>query len=168
MDIIFRDIWNQWTDCWQGTVIVGVLFMLIGTWTNRIMHQHRASGILFFVDGVFLYFLLYVTLLSRTVGSRQEVELLPFVDREIISGYYYYLAENILLFIPFGYLLCRTLCAYGRRCGVKIILLTSFMTSVSVELLQYLFSCGKSEIDDVLANVLGAVLGYIIVKWKKC
>lgn len=163
MEIIFRDILKQWTGCWQGAVIVGILFMVIGRQiANHVFNQHKVSGILLFADGLFLYFLLYVTLFSRRIGFKRQVEFFPFAGQEIMRGDYHYLIENILFFIPFGFLLCATLYAYDKKCNVRIILLASFLTSVSVELLQYLFSCGKSETEDVIANVSGAVLGYLV------
>lgn len=125
------------------------------------------GSLLHFVDGVFLYYLLYVTLLSRTIDSWREVEFLPFMGDEIRNGDIHYVIENVLLFIPFGFLLYMTFYIYGKKCSMKMILMVSFLTSVSVELLQYIFSCGKSETDDVIANVLGAVLGYLIVKLKR-
>lgn len=168
MEIIFRDILKQWTGCWQGAVIVGILFMVIGRQTtDQIFNQHKVSGILFFADGVYLYYLLFVTLFSRIIGSRREVGFMPFMGEEILRGDYHYLIENILFFIPFGFLLCATLYAYGKKCNMKIIIPASLLTSVSVELLQYLFSCGKSETEDVIANVSGAVLGYLVMSRRK-
>lgn len=167
MEIVYGDILKQWTDCWQGAVIAGILFMLISRQVNWISNQNKVYDILYFADGVFLYFLLHVTLFSRSIGSRREVEFYPFVGYEVISGDYHYLIENILFFIPFGFLLCSTLYTFGKKCSMILILLVSFLTSVSIELLQYMFSCGKSETDDVIANVLGAVLGYLIVKLKR-
>lgn len=75
MEIIFRDILKQWTGCWQGAVIAGLLFMVIGRQiTDHIFNQHKVSGILLFADGLFLYFLLYVTLFSRRLGYKRQVE----------------------------------------------------------------------------------------------
>lgn len=161
MSIIYIDILKNWAACWQGAVTVGILFMIAGRQRNAV------SYLLLFADGVFLYYMLHVTLLSRNIGSRREIQLLPFMGEEIMSGDLHYLIENVLLFIPFGFLLCRTLCVFGRKWNLKIVLLISFLTSVSVEWLQYVFSCGKSETDDVMTNVLGAVIGYLIVKLKR-
>lgn len=81
-----------------------------------------------------------------------------------MNGDFHYLIENILLFIPFGILLYRTLYAYSRKCSLRMILIVVILTSISVELLQYAFSCGKSETDDVITNVLGALIGYMLIK----
>lgn len=167
MGIICRDILKNWTDCWQGAMISGIMFTVFGRQMNKVLKRYKPANILFFADGIFLYYLLYVTLFSRSIGSRQEIALLPFSGVEIVGGDYHYVAENVLLFIPFGILLCMTLCAYGRKCSMRTILLVSFLTSLSVELMQFVFSCGKSETDDILTNVLGAVIGYAIIKPKR-
>lgn len=167
MEIICRDILKHWTNCWQGAMIAGVLFIVIGRQINCALSRQKNAVILLFIDGVFLYYLLYVTLISRAVGSRREVVLRPFVSFQVSGGEFHYVIENVLLFILFGLLLCMTLHVYGRRCSMKWILMASFLTSVSVELLQYIFSCGKSETDDVIANVLGAVIGYLMIKLKR-
>lgn len=167
LEAIYQDILKQWTACWQGALIAGLVFMAGNRQAGRILDHHNGSASLFFLDGVFLYFLLYVTLFSRTVGSRQEVAFLPFSGYEISGGNYYYVIENVLLFIPFGFLLGTTLCIYGKKCGIIKIVWIAFLTSVSIELLQYVFSCGKTETDDVLANVFGAFLGGLTGKLIK-
>ena len=87
------------------------------------------------------------------------------VNRPALVKYIKYLTENILLFIPFGFLSAKTLAMCGKTCGIKAVLLASFMTSVSVEVLQYLSACGKSETEDIITNVLGAIIGYLFAKF---
>lgn len=164
MELIYRDILKNWMECWQEAVIAGIVFMAVGRQIYSGRRQQKKVYVVSFADGVFLYYLLYVTLISRSAGSRREVVLLPFMGAEILSGDYHYVIENVLLFIPFGVLLNMTLCAYGKKSNIKIILLSALLTSLSVEILQYCLSCGKSETDDVLANVTGALIGYGIAK----
>lgn len=163
MKLIFTDILKHWTNCWGGAILAGILFIVVGKQINHRLKWQKPSAKLFFADGLFLYYLLHVTLLSRPIGLRREVELIPFTNPELMNGDFHYLIENILLFIPFGNLLYKTLNAYGRKCSMRTILVTAFLTSLSVELLQYVFSCGKSEIDDVITNVMGAFIGYMLI-----
>ena len=167
MSIIYTDILKHWTNCWQEAVLIGVLFAGGINWLKPVSNQRNYSVVLPFIDGVFFYFLLYVTLISREIGSRREVMLLPFESFKILSEEFHYVIENVLLFIPFGFLLYITSCAFDKKCNMKTILLASFLTSVSVEFLQYIFSCGKSETDDVITNVVGAMIGYLIAKVKR-
>ena len=63
---------------------------------------------------------------------------------------------NILFFIPFGVLFPR------KNKGVIFLAVTSALFSVSIEILQFIFCLGVSEIDDVVANILGAIIGWLM------
>lgn len=63
---------------------------------------------------------------------------------------------NILFFIPFGVLFPR------KNKGVIFLVVTSALFSVSIEILQFIFCLGVSEIDDVVANILGAIIGWLM------
>ena len=44
---------------------------------------------------------------------------------------------------------------------------TAVLLSAGIEANQYAFNLGWCEMDDVLCNVLGAVIGFGIYKWIK-
>ena len=92
-EVVYRDILKQWTSCWQEALMAGFVFMVGNRQIDRLSNRHNGVDSLFFADGVFLYFLLYVTLFSRSIGSRQEVAFLPFSGDEVAGGNYYYLIE---------------------------------------------------------------------------
>ena len=76
------------------------------------------------------------------------------IPHEIIS-----LLGNFALFIPFGYFIPRL---FGRyRVFVKFILLT-FAVLLSIEILQVLTLRGSFDVDDILLNLAGAVIGFSI------
>ena len=63
---------------------------------------------------------------------------------------------NILMFLPFGYLL-------GRLLKKQIIALgTSFLITLSIETLQLVTKRGFFELPDILLNMTGAIIGYFI------
>ena len=64
-------------------------------------------------------------------------------------------AQNIVLFLPFGFLLSA---AY-KRATVEKIMLLGFMVSLFIETYQLIFRLGWFEIDDILHNVLGTYAG---------
>ncbi len=66
----------------------------------------------------------------------------------------YHLVGNMVWFIPFGVYI-----AYLKK-GILHIVVGSVALSLSIEVLQFVFNTGISDIDDVIANLLGAVLGY--------
>ena len=67
---------------------------------------------------------------------------------------------NVVLFYPAGLLAMALLpgrWAWGRRCLLVVLPLAAM--SVGIEFLQYRFALGQCEIDDVIHNTLGALLG---------
>ena len=81
------------------------------------------------------------------------------IPHEIIS-----LLGNFALFMPFGYFIPRL---FGRyRVFVKFILLT-FAVLLSIETLQVLTLCGSFDVDDILLNIVGAVIGFFTARIAK-
>ena len=68
---------------------------------------------------------------------------------------------NILLFIPLGIILYEFL---GKR-KMLFYLLTGFLLSLTVETLQLSIHTGTFDVDDLIWNTTGTVLGFWI--WKK-
>ncbi len=42
--------------------------------------------------------------------------------------------------------------------------LVTFVTSVCIEMVQFMLACGYSEVEDVIMNVAGGVVGYLIIR----
>ena len=70
----------------------------------------------------------------------------------------YLFGGNIAAFIPFG--------AYLGYREKKIIptVIFGFLLSLFIETMQYIWSVGVSEIDDLILNTLGALIGVLVVK----
>lgn len=66
--------------------------------------------------------------------------------------------QNVLFFIPFGFLFpCKKW---------KPVFMSALMTSIIIEATQYIFNLGWCELDDVISNTVGALIGfgcYVIV-----
>lgn len=113
---------------------------------------------------VFIFVVLYKVVLSRGVGSViEKSDLIP------LSSYFeYFIGENseafftnranVLLFFPFGLLFFDLL---KTKRNVIIYVVCAFAFSLVLEIIQYAFSLGFVEVDDVIHNTLGAFLGYL-------
>lgn len=66
---------------------------------------------------------------------------------------------NVLVFVPFGVFL-PLLFKKQRRFWVFLLTMTGFV--FCIEALQLLLLTGSPDIDDILLNVLGGILGYLI------
>lgn len=96
--------------------------------------------------------------------SYQPMVMEPF--RDIIAGYDYadiQIALNILLFIPFGFLVPKV-----KNTNLVKILLFSFVLSLCIELVQPLLNVyRRSDITDIICNTLGGLIGYILYRYLK-
>lgn len=78
------------------------------------------------------------------------------------------LAGNILIFVPFGILLPMM---GERKIGFSDVLLGALALVLGIELFQLFSSFGVFDVDDIILNCLGAVLGYFgyvlyRIKWN--
>ncbi len=111
-----------------------------------------------------IYILLLFELLTGTENnSGSGINLVPFSEilRYQVGSkmFIYNVLGNILLFVPFGYFVTR----YIKGKSLYQIFIISFITSLTVEILQV--KLGRSfDVDDILLNVIGGVVGYFIYK----
>ena len=121
--------------------------------------------ILFFT---YSYFILDKTLISRNIGNINNFEY-------AFKGSWLFLVkdtwnrvqaiENIIFFIPFSFFLL--LGFYNLKEGklklFKEIVLISFKISLFIELLQLISTLGTFQLSDMVYNILGGIIGYILV-----
>ena len=148
--------------------------------------QKRLSGRMYrlLLVGAFLVYVagnLYFTILSREPMPARLIELRPFasyvrmfqeplgvVGNELngwlakffLSSEYavHGIILNVLLYVPLGYILPLLFPKLYR----SQILLISLAATVGTELTQMITRLGWCETDDVLHNMLGAAIGYLI------
>lgn len=123
------------------------------------MKRRRVVSILFVT---YCLFLLWLTILSRKPRAVERVfkwQLL-WSYRAWIAGEPYGKTEsiqninNILAFIPFGLLFPPK--------QLRLLILAVLVFSSAIEIVQFVVNLGWCEIDDVICNTLGAVLGWLL------
>ena len=78
------------------------------------------------------------------------------IDRRLLAEN----VMNIVVFVPVGVLVGATI----RSVTWKKVLLIGMCLSVGIEVLQLVFRKGFSEVDDVMHNTLGCLIGYGIYR----
>ena len=61
---------------------------------------------------------------------------------------------NIVMFVPWGWLF-----PWGRRCHFIKVTISACLMSIGIETMQYIAVLGLCELDDIVANSVGAVIG---------
>lgn len=69
----------------------------------------------------------------------------------------YLFGGNIAWFVPFGFYL-----AFFREVPLRRVILCGFLLSLFIEVMQFVLGTGVSEVDDLLLNTLGSLLGGLI------
>ena len=119
---------------------------------------------------IIMLFALYLLAVCSVVGIPSikyihldsSLNLLPLLD--IVDnppGYIKNTILNIILFVPLGIFLPAVWPQYR---SLRQIAAAGFGFSLSIELLQ-LFSWRLTDVDDLLTNTLGAVLGFYLFSW---
>lgn len=106
-----------------------------------------------------IYVLLLYQMLLSTENASSGINIIPFreITRYEIGStlFFYNVIGNIALFIPFGYFMSDKL----KAKKTTHIIIISTIISLTAELIQY--KIGRAfDIDDVLLNVTGAIIGY--------
>ena len=111
-----------------------------------------------------LLFVAYILILFQLVTYEPEYNGTNFIPfREILrykfgsSGFMRQVIGNIILFIPFGFFITY----YANIKSIGSAFFTSLASSLVIETVQYFI--GRSfDIDDIILNVIGGVLGFLL------
>ena len=77
-----------------------------------------------------------------------------------IDVWFFNLFGNVLAFMPMGFLLPLI---FNKLRSAKAITITTLITSSILEVIQLISKLGITDIDDVILNTLGGLLGYILL-----
>lgn len=133
--------------------------------TNVVQQRRRESATALVLLVLYLVLLLWLTLRPGYRMPAESINLVPL--RSIMHGitrggplFVINILGNIAAFMPLGTLLWR-----WRRVPIVPMLCAAALLSLTIELLQWSIARRVSDIDDLLLNVLGAALGYLLA-WR--
>lgn len=110
---------------------------------------------------LYIFCIVYITVLSRNRSIRRIAHTDPFWsysfllhgNLEKLSGIF----QNILLFVPIGYMLASF--QHRRWKGFSAAVFLSAFLSLTIECVQYFTGFGWFDVDDLINNSVGAVIG---------
>ncbi len=114
-----------------------------------------------------VYLVLFAEMFGRTeISKAYRYNLVPFKEIGRFIKYYHQLGftavmlnivGNVVAFVPFGFGL--PLITENKTKLLKVTVF-SFALSLTIELMQLITRVGSCDVDDLLLNTLGGVLGY--------
>lgn len=111
-----------------------------------------------------IFLIIFATILFVPINFHPEIHVLnikPFNWVGNIDSFNQFVVEklpNIMLFIPLGFFI--PIVFKSKRKFYKTSLISLFVT-FSIEFFQY-FIGRSSDIDDIITNMIGAIIGYIV------
>ena len=147
------------------------------------LNRHRKHGFVLLVLYLVLltYFLFFAETMGRTPETRTEFsynltlfkEIRRFIVHRNILGYRAVLiniAGNVAAFMPFGFILPEVWDQLNRWYTITLM---GFLFSLCIEVTQLVSRVGSFDVDDLLLNTIGALIGYfafVIAKgvWNRC
>lgn len=114
-----------------------------------------------------IYFWMLIKIILFKNGFINQGYNVNFVLFDFIKQYYNYglsqtlminILGNIALFIPLSIILLN----YFKSLTYSNIIFTNFITSLSFELIQLATGWGVFDVDDILLNTLGGIIGLVI------
>ena len=115
----------------------------------------------------FTFFLAYflvifrIAFLCRKPGSRKAISLVLFETWGQSFHMHATFVENIIMFIPFGVMLPIL---FRKFRNGWLCVLAGFICSCSIEIVQHITQIGYLQLDDVVTNTTGTLLGWLA--WK--
>ncbi len=115
------------------------------------------KAVLCFFFCTYVAVVIQIAYLSREPGSRTDVAFGLWDTWGTTLQAHAYVIENVMMFIPFGFLFPM----FGKWARYGCMPL-AVLASMAIEGMQYLSKRGYCQLDDVVTNTMGAVIGYLV------
>lgn len=145
--------------CQWFVIIVGILLCMAFSFTR----QEWALPLF----ASYVLFMAYITLARR--NETGNINIIPFWSYMQFfqnASIRYEILNNIWLFVPFGVAVHR----FVKRKTWKESAAAPFFFSAAIEMTQLLFKVGLCEMDDVISNTVGGIIGFVIAdmldRWR--
>ena len=135
------------------------------------MNRLKKIDIVKVLFGIYCLLLVWIILFKLSFSIQditgldkiRSINLIPFYYHNEINSHFHFteVIENFLIFIPFGIYLKML------NKDNKIIIIYGFLFSLILEISQFIFKLGASDITDIITNTLGTtigVLGYCLLE----
>ena len=178
---IIRDIIRFWREYIFGGISVAVVcvlcvmlfvkffkrFFVLSTTMETVFSGKRfvAKLVWIFFIIMYIYIVIGITILSRSESGTQFVSFELFRTFRNTFTARKQIYENIIMFVPYAILL------YGlseRFRRLWVALLMGMFSSLLIEVVQWTTHTGYFEVDDILTNTIGMLVGYVLafLVWK--
>ena len=159
-NIFLRTAHNVWPMLFIFTIIIVSIRLTYLLYNNKKIIFYKEITMLCFI--IYILLLYYVvTFQDNNYGTNNFVPFREIFRYDLDSKLFIRnVLGNVLLFVPFGIFVTY----YVKVNKVYIPIILSLIVSCAIEFAQSLIG-RTADIDDVILNVLGGIIGYLIFKF---
>lgn len=142
-------------------VLYGSIAGVISLVFCLVKHYERKRTIYITLFVAYIGALVGLELFKITVGSWRSYQLIPLVTvfDNISKGNTHYILQvlmSIIVFIPLGVFIRI------RQNRISKAFIFGFMISLAMEVLQFALGVGTFDVDDIILNTLGTIIGFVL------
>ncbi len=150
----------------MGILMLGACLFMFFSLRGLTLHFREISKSWLAMFLVYVLAVAYVTIFSRH-GENDTSILTGFVSiekaiRTRSTRPLNHMMLNVIMFVPLGYLFPMIL--PGRLNKILLVTIMGAMMTVTIESVQLLLRLGQCDLEDMLANTLGAVIGLLFFR----
>lgn len=126
------------------------------------MQSKKQHNITMILSTIYFLILIWILLFKMNLSIKdiyksRSINLIPFGQSVIVNGKIYIneIIGNIFVFIPIGIYTCML----GTNWSFIKKIAPSFIISLAIEGLQFVFALGTTDVTDLLGNTLGGIVG---------
>lgn len=170
---IVRDLTTVVSNLPHGLLAGAIVVLLLSAIIDKIVKKKKPHFSLLAIMGFLMYvvIMLCITFISRLDGDMGMNVDMKGMDLKLFSSWgrndrnHAYVIENVLLFVPYGFFLA---CVFKKARKLLPVLVIGMLSSLAIEVIQLVTGTGIFQIDDILTNTLGAIIGYLIFRIIRC
>lgn len=156
-ELIIKQIWPMLLVCSIIMIVLRIAYLIKNK--KKIIIHHEVIMFVFIIYMMCLFYV--VTFQDIEVLGISRYNLIPFKEmfRYPIGSYLFYknVIGNMLMFVPFGFFTAYIL----NKVKLRWVIIITLIVSLAIEFIQ--LKIGRVfDIDDVILNVMGGIVGYII------
>ena len=143
------------------TVVAILLRVVIATYTKSKISFYKETKLLVYILYLFVLFQLVTTTDYGSYGYNNFVPFKEIMRYDIAAPLFWRnVVGNIVVFAPFGYIITDIIYMFTKRMNVFISFGFTVLMSSSIEFIQ-MFIGRSFDIDDIILNSLGGLIGFI-------
>ncbi len=144
---------SAWSLLVGGLLWIAMQVVLIIQKNRPVVSLHQLGSLIFVFFLVITFEITGIPVISE-ITRNPDINLIPFLD--IFSDYKQYLA-NVILFVPLGFFFPLS---WKKNKSLLRTILFGLSLSLTIEFLQIFTLSSITDINDLMTNTLGTLIGY--------